>query len=88
LFISIRIAASCGQPLQDSWVPRGARTGRGPDGGVAGGLGGGEVVNAGSSSGLLDARRAAAVFASSSPVGPRVRQRGSKLAVLTGQASA
>src|ERR1700721_2076004 len=30
LFISIRMAASCGQPLQLRSVPRGARTGRGP----------------------------------------------------------
>src|ERR1700761_5754255 len=30
LFISIRIAASCGHPWQLSSVPRGARTGRGP----------------------------------------------------------
>src|SRR6266516_1815969 len=30
LFMSIRMAASCGQPLQLSPVPRGARTGRGP----------------------------------------------------------
>src|ERR1019366_4199516 len=30
LFISIRIAASCGQPKHDRVVPRGARTGRGP----------------------------------------------------------
>src|SRR4029077_18933466 len=30
LFISIRGAASCGQPRQDSSVPRGARTVRGP----------------------------------------------------------
>src|SRR5262249_8188098 len=32
LFISIRIAASCGQPLHVRVVPRGARTGRGPAG--------------------------------------------------------
>jgi hypothetical protein len=30
LFISIRSAASCGQPLHDSSLPRGARTVRGP----------------------------------------------------------
>src|SRR5262249_7735601 len=33
LFMSIRMAASCGQPRQVSAVPRGARTGRGPAGG-------------------------------------------------------
>src|SRR5215471_16679401 len=31
LFMSIRMAASCGQPRQVSAVPRGARTGRGPE---------------------------------------------------------
>ena len=29
--MSIRMAASCGQPRQVSAVPRGARTGRGPE---------------------------------------------------------
>jgi hypothetical protein len=39
LFISIRMAASCGHPLQDRVLPRGARTGRGPGGPAGPGAG-------------------------------------------------
>src|SRR5215831_14382716 len=77
LFISIRMAASCGQPLQVRSVPRGARTGRGP---AVGGPGRCAAVMPVSSSSRWS--RSAAAEPGGARTGPRGRP-----AVATGSSS-